>query len=92
MLTPTSEENDMSDDKDIEVDTGEHDELPAGYEVDAELANEIEKIVDEQASDMVRIRVGVNVNNLKRGDQLTVERNHPFYSGLIDQGLVEVID
>lgn len=95
MTTPTIEGDDMGDD--IEIERGEHDELPAGYERDAELEAEIEKIIDDEpevAGDAgtVRVRIGTNVNTYKRGDELTVPADHPFWGGLIKQGIAEVID
>ena len=74
------------------------DETPASYERDVELEAEIEKIIDdapvapEPAGGTMRIRIGMNVNSHKRGDEITVDRDHPFYSGLVDQKLAEVID
>ena len=92
MTTPTIEGDDMGDDNDIEVEQGEHDELPAGYERDTELEAEIEKILDDEPSAQVKIRLSVAVNGYKRGDVLVVERSHQFFGGLIKQGIAEVID
>jgi hypothetical protein len=43
--------------------------------------------------EMMRIRILVNVNGLPANQPLVVERDHPFYSGLVRQGLaLEVKD
>jgi hypothetical protein len=85
MTTPTIDGDDMGKKGKKQDDA----ELPEGYERDVELETEIEKIIDDAAT--ARIRIGANVNTYKRGDELTVPVDHPFWGGLIKQGLAEVI-
>lgn len=87
MTTPTIDGDDMGkkDKKPAE------DKIPEGYVRDVELEAEIEKIIDDAAA-TARVRIGANVNTYKRGDELTVPVDHPFWGGLIKQGIAEVID
>ena len=83
MLTPTIEGDDMGEDENIEV------------EAEATVEETIEKVDDVIQSthyDRIKIRLGVAVNGYKKGDELTVDRNHPFFSKLVEQGIAEVVD
>lgn len=40
---------------------------------------------------MVKIRLNAAVNGYRRGDEFSVDADHPFFSGLVDQGMAEVI-
>lgn len=54
----------------------------------------LERAVDQVVLDaeMVKVRINVSINQHIAGDEVTVDRDHPFYSGLINQRLAEVID
>ena len=65
-------------------------DLPEKRELSEEEANMSPSEFDPDR--YMRIRVNANVNGvIRRGDRLTVEREHPFYAGLLKQKLVEEI-
>lgn len=45
----------------------------------------------EAVAAMTRIQIDVSVNGLPEGQKLTVDPNHPFYAGLIEQKMAHVI-
>ena len=74
-------------------DTALDDQAEAAREDEASDSNEMsdaEKVTLEAGR--MRIRINVAVNGHRPNDRLVVDRDHPFYSALVNQKLAEIVE
>lgn len=74
-----------------EVADEDHDaEILLATEENDPIQRQAEQVTRE--AETMRVEILVAVNSHSVNDKVTVERDHPFYSGLVTQNMARVID